>query len=158
MKKMEPIPGSKEKFSFGKNWLNFLDKSFSEELLGESEKSLSSFLGDSAIKGKTFLDLGCGSGVHSLAAIKLGASGVTSVDVDPDSVLCTEKVRKYSKVSEDIWAVKHGSILDSVFVGELGVFEVVYCWGVAHHTGNMWQALENINKLVKNGGVIFLAI
>jgi 2-polyprenyl-6-hydroxyphenyl methylase/3-demethylubiquinone-9 3-methyltransferase len=158
MQKKEPIPGSKGKFSFGKNWLNFWEKSFSEQILSESVKSLAGFLDDFSLRDKTFLDVGCGSGIHSLSALKLGAKSVVSFDADSDSVLCTEKVRDYSKIKESDWLVKKGSILDDNFIGSLGNFDVIYCWGVAHHTGDMWQALDNLSKLVKSGGGIFLAI
>jgi len=48
--------------------------------------------------------------------------------------------------------------LDVDYVQALGKFEVVYSWGVLHHTGAMWQALEQAAIPVADGGRLFLAI
>ncbi len=158
MDSKEPLPGSKDKFAFGKNWEDFVNNNLSDNTLSLSVKSMANFLDSSVINKKSFLDVGCGSGIHSLSALKLGASHVVSTDVDMDSVKSTENVKNWSKTYDSVWSIKQGSILDKSFVDNLGQHDVVYCWGVAHHTGDMWKALENLTGLVKVGGVIFLAI
>ena len=73
-------------FSFGKNWENFL-RTLTDQKVREAEKSLLEFLGSpKKINGKSFVDIGCGSGLFSLAAYNLGAAHVTSVDVDSFSI------------------------------------------------------------------------
>jgi 2-polyprenyl-6-hydroxyphenyl methylase/3-demethylubiquinone-9 3-methyltransferase len=102
------------------------------------------------------VDAGSGSGVFSLAAYNLGAT-VTSFDYDADSVACTRHLR--SQVSDpDRWTVAQGSLLDAEFLSSLSPSEVVYCWGVAHHTGDMWRALEHLTRLVQPGGKLVVAI
>ena len=92
-------------------------------------------------KGKTFLDVGCGSGIHSLAAIRLGASRVHSFDYDAESVLCAQEMRsRFASVAN--WTVEQGSALDEAYLRSLGPFDIVYSWGVLHHTGEMWKALD----------------
>lgn len=147
----------KDKFAFGKNWQNFVTNSFSEKALENSKTRLADFLSPNSIEGKTFLDLGSGSGIHSLAALKLGAKEVLSIDYDQDSVSCTSKLKNDFGYSDN-WQVKRGSILDTDLIKDLGSYDVVYCWGVAHHTGNMWKSLENIILPVKTGGLLFVAI
>ncbi len=51
-----------------------------------------------------------------------------------------------------------GSVLDDAFMASLGTFDVVYSWGVLHHTGAMWRALELTAAAVKPGGLLFIAL
>lgn len=145
------------KFEFGKNWQNFLNNHFSNEALKASKIRLSEFLKTDSLIGKSFVDFGSGSGLHSLAALELGAETVVSVDCDEKAVKCAEQLKSNSPYKTK-WQIHRGSLLDSSFISSLGGFDIVYCWGVAHHTGNMWQALENISKNIKEGGVLFVAI
>jgi 2-polyprenyl-6-hydroxyphenyl methylase/3-demethylubiquinone-9 3-methyltransferase len=103
------------------------------------------------------LDIGCGSGLFSLAAHKLGAGRIVSDDVDPDSVASARHLRERAG-APDSWTVTAGSILDPELVAELEPADVVYSWGVLHHTGDMWRAIETAAKLVKPGGQFALAI
>jgi SAM-dependent methyltransferase len=111
----------------------------------------------SSLDGKTFLDVGSGSGLHSLAARRLGAY-VVSFDYDPQSVEATRQLRSRFGIDEDTWRVEVGSVLDGDYLSSLGQFDVVYSWGVLHHTGAMWQALENVQPSVKDGGTLYVAI
>ncbi|MFA4890437.1 MAG: class I SAM-dependent methyltransferase [Candidatus Paceibacterota bacterium] len=144
------------RFAFGKNWAKYLAVSSNKEILEKSKKSLNDFLAGYLLKGKTFLDFGSGSGVHSLAALSLGASKVASIDFDDDSVACARHLKEKSQSSN--WEIKQGSLLDENLIKSLGQFDVVYCWGVAHHTGDMAKALENLEKLIAPRGLLFLAI
>ncbi len=145
-----------ERFRFGANWARFL-KTVDEARIDAAVSSLKEMLRVRDLAGKMFLDVGSGSGLFSLAARRLGA-GVLSFDFDPESVACTEELkRRYDAGSED-WQVRQGSVLNREFLDRLGQFDVVYAWGVLHHTGNMWQAMENVAGLVKPGGLLFLAI
>ena len=111
---------------------------------------------ESLLQDKRFLDAGSGSGVFSLAAYQLGAE-VVSFDVDADSVHCTRTLcQKYQEGGS--WDVKSGSLLDASFMESLGQYDVVYCWGVAHHTGNMETAIDLLCARVDEGGTIVLAI
>lgn len=144
-------------FHFGENWSQYLENCFDEKVLDKAIKSLEDFCGKDAIKGKTFVDIGCGSGLFSLAAYKLGAKSVLSLDIDENSVACCKKL--YQSTGEPgNWEIIHGSILDDRFVESLGTFDFVYSWGVLHHTGNMWKAIENTTKLVKHNGQMYIAI
>lgn len=143
-------------FAFGKNWARFLS-TLTEERIGSAEASLRNLLRRNDLKGCRFLDAGSGSGLFSLAAYRLGAE-VTSFDVDEDSVACTQELKKRFCSETDRWQVLGGSLLDRAFLETIGEFDVVYCWGVAHHTGNMWNAIDNLLPVVKPGGSVVLAI
>lgn len=145
-----------ERFSFGRNWASFLDR-MDESRIEIAVQSLRDLLQVTDLQGKTFLDAGSGSGLFSLAARRLGAT-VRSFDFDPDSVACAlELRRRYDHGSPD-WVIEQGSALDAAYLAALGTFDVVYSWGVLHHTGQMWQALEHIAGLVKPNGKLAIAI
>jgi 2-polyprenyl-3-methyl-5-hydroxy-6-metoxy-1,4-benzoquinol methylase len=144
-----------ERFEFGKNWKAFLS-TLTDEKIEIAKQSLVEMLGYNDLTGKTFLDVGCGSGLFSLVAIKLGAT-VYSFDFDPNSVKCTQFLKeKYFLQSK--WIIEEGSILDSDYINSLGKFDIVYSWGVLHHTGNLYGALEIIDMAVKDDGNLFIAI
>lgn len=145
-----------ERFSFGKNWARFLSR-LNEERIALAVRSLANFLEVETLEGKTFLDVGSGSGLFSLAARRLGAH-VHSFDYDPDSVGCTQELRRRFFPEDDQWKIERGSVLDKPFLDGLGTFDIVYSWGVLHHTGQMWTALENVKPLVSLGGKLFIAI
>ena len=145
-----------QRFEFGKNWSNFL-KVLDEDRIERAVTSLRKLLGVEDLNGKTFLDIGSGSGLFSLAAHRLGAR-VRSFDYDPASVACTTELRRrFGKTGAD-WAIEQGSILDKAYLASLGQFEYVYSWGVLHHTGSMWEAIENASTLVQPGGTFVIAI
>jgi 2-polyprenyl-6-hydroxyphenyl methylase/3-demethylubiquinone-9 3-methyltransferase len=143
-----------ERFEFGKNWRNFLNN-LSREQIDEAKKKLSQWLGD--IEGKTFLDIGCGSGIHSLAARELGAK-VFSFDYDNESVECTKYLKEKFFKDDNDWHIEQGSVLDEEYMKKLGKFDIVYSWGVLHHTGDMWRSLDIVNNNVKERGDLYIAI
>lgn len=144
------------RFTFGENWSRFLSV-LDGERIRQAEDSLRQMLHVETLQGRTFLDIGSGSGLFSLAARRLGAS-VRSIDYDPQSVACTEELRRRYYPGDPMWVVEQGSVLDSECIGSIGRFDVVYSWGVLHHTGDMWRALSLIGSAVEPGGQLFLAI
>src|SRR3954447_19511694 len=145
-----------ERFEFGKNWNRFL-KGLNEERIQAAETSLKQMLCETSLGGKSFLDIGSGSGLFSLAARRLGAR-VHSFDFDPKSVACTRELRKNYFGENDSWQVQEASALDTNFMNTLGQYDIVYSWGVLHHTGNLWLAMENAQARVAPGGKLFIAL
>jgi 2-polyprenyl-3-methyl-5-hydroxy-6-metoxy-1,4-benzoquinol methylase len=145
-----------ERFSFGKNWRHFL-ATLNEDRIASALNSLQQMLEVQDLNGRTFLDIGSGSGLFSLAARRLGAV-VHSVDYDPESVACTAELKNRYYREDAGWVVEEGSILDDELVSQLPRSDVVYSWGVLHHTGKMRDALENVASLVAPEGQLFIAI
>ncbi len=144
------------RFEFGKNWARFLT-TLTDERIGIAERSLCQLLKLPRLDGMRFLDVGSGSGLFSLVARRLGAD-VTSFDYDPQSVACTTELRRRYYAEDPSWRVLRGSVLDRAFMGQLGQFDIVYSWGVLHHTGAMAEAFANVKPLVPVGGRLFIAI
>jgi 2-polyprenyl-3-methyl-5-hydroxy-6-metoxy-1,4-benzoquinol methylase len=147
---------SGERFEFGRNWNRFLS-TLNDERIALAEESLRAMLGVSNLDGLSFVDVGSGSGLFSLAARRLGAK-VHSLDYDPHSVACTAEMRKRYAPDDPEWSVEQGSALDPGYLKSLGQFDIVYSWGVLHHTGAMWNALEKVSTMVRSGGHLFIAI
>jgi 2-polyprenyl-3-methyl-5-hydroxy-6-metoxy-1,4-benzoquinol methylase len=142
-------------FSFGENWSHYAEK-IDEARIEEAEKSLIRLVGRENIEGKTFLDIGCGSGLFSLAAVRLGAKKLLAVDLDPQSVETTRKtLSRYAPGGN--WDVQNISVFN-LNADKQGVFDVVYSWGVLHHTGAMYQAITKASTMVAPGGMISLAL
>ena len=145
------------RFEFGQNWKRFVDRHFSEERVEMSRQHLLNFLGREDLKGVSFLDIGCGSGLHSLAAIRSGAAKVVSFDFDPIAVETTQRLRSMEG-SPASWEVRQGSILDAELVESLEPVDLVYSWGVLHHTGEMWTAMDNAARLIGPRGQFYVAL
>jgi 2-polyprenyl-3-methyl-5-hydroxy-6-metoxy-1,4-benzoquinol methylase len=143
------------RFAFGNNWRAFVEL-VDEPRIGAAMDSLVGALKTTDLSGRTFLDAGCGSGLFSLAAHRLGAR-VRSFDVDPESVAATAELRRRF-APDGGWTIEQGSILDERFVRDLGQFDVVYSWGVLHHTGDLWGAMDTASRLVAPRGLLYISV
>ncbi len=147
---------SGNRFEFGKNWSMFL-KQINDQRVEDAENSLRNMLEVDNLAGIRFLDAGSGSGLFSLAARRLGAY-VHSFDYDPESVACTMELKRRYFPDDVNWVIEKGSVLEPDYLMSLGKFDVIYSWGVLHHTGAMWKALENVTLPVEPGGSVFISI
>jgi len=148
---------SELRYGFGKNWEEFIRQKLSDEIVEESAAHMKNLLRADSLAGRVFLDIGCGSGIHSLAAKRLGASRIVSFDYDADSVATTRRVKEWAGEGSD-WTISRGSVLDVSFMRSLPKADVVYSWGVLHHTGAMWDAVRNAAIPLKDDGEFYIAL
>ncbi|MGB5080856.1 MAG: class I SAM-dependent methyltransferase [Burkholderiales bacterium] len=146
---------TKDRFEFGKNWESF-SPLIDDEAIRKAEERMALFLGTRDLSGRTFLDIGCGSGLHSLVALRFGAREIVAIDVDPHSVSTARSVLDLNWPGPNK-AVRQVSVFD-LDRERLGEFDIVYSWGVLHHTGDMNRAIEMAAKRVKAGGLFAVAL
>lgn len=153
------------RFAFGRNWARFID-GLTDAQVDLARTALARSLHLPAgerkpLEGRTFLDVGCGSGLTSLAARQLGAK-VISIDFDPEAVACAVELRRRYRAEDEVagdgWRITQGSALDEEHLAALGRFDIVCSWGVLHHTGAMWEAIDLCSRRVAPGGLLFIAI
>jgi len=144
------------RFDFGRNWASYVARALDPAREEAARQSVANLVGADDLRGRTFLDLGSGSGVFSLAAFRMGAT-VTSLDLDPMSVECCKQLREAAGASPR-WTVLQGSILDDAAIARLPQADIVYSWGVLHHTGQMWRAITLAASRVAPGGLLCIAI
>lgn len=145
-------------FEFGKNWQSFLE-GISEERLNAAVADISNFLGPGVLKDRSFVDVGCGSGLSSLAAYKLGAARIFSCDIDPINIENVKLLKGRYQIPDSYpWDCEVRSIVSNDDLPHILGGEVVYAWGVLHHTGAMWSALSNASALVEGGGYFYLML
>lgn len=150
----QDLTKAEQHFAFGKNWASY-SALITEEQIEQAEKAIIALLG-SKVEGSTFLDIGCGSGLHSLAALRLGAKEVVAIDLDRDSVHTTQHVlQKYAAGRS--YRVEELSVFE-VDRGTLGQFDIVYSWGVLHHTGSLLKAIEKASSVVRENGHLAIAL
>ena len=142
-------------FKFGENWRSFVD-TLSERSIEEAERGLTRLFPKGELQGRRLLDIGCGSGLHMLAAQRLGAAEIVGIDLDSVSV-STAQTLLSTHVSGRTWSVNVRSVFD-LDPNKDGVYDVVYSWGVLHHTGDMWIAIRKAAEMVAPGGYLALAL
>lgn len=143
-------------FSFGENWQSYLRHSDAAAFDG-ARMDIVRWLGEHWLAGRRVLDIGCGSGIHAYCMHALGAAEIVSVDVDPASVAAARSLHQRAGGPAS-WHVRQGSVLDAGFMADLGSFDLVYAWGVLHHTGDMWRAMEHAAGRLADDGLFWIAL
>jgi 2-polyprenyl-6-hydroxyphenyl methylase/3-demethylubiquinone-9 3-methyltransferase len=146
-----------ERFEFGRNWQQFVERHYSQNAVDVSRSHLLKFLERPDLAGLRILDIGCGSGLHSMAMFQARAASIHSFDYDPDSVAATKLLHEKAG-SPATWTFQQGSVLDDTFMASLPTYDLVYSWGVLHHTGNVWKAIDLAASRVAAGGLFYIAL
>ncbi|MCC6467676.1 MAG: methyltransferase domain-containing protein [Alphaproteobacteria bacterium] len=145
------------RFEFGKNWASYAEGVGAAQV-DHATRCLENLVPRESLTGKSFLDLGCGSGLHSLAALRLGAARVTAIDYDPVAVETARRLLSLHGATGNGGAtVRQGDIL-RLTPAAIGRHDIVYSWGVLHHTGDMFAAIARAAALTRPEGLLVLAL
>ena len=144
-------------FDFGSNWAEFSKRHVDQSRLKMACQSMRALLGAENIGGKSFIDVGCGSGLFSIAAHRLGAAKVVGIDVNQRCIEIAQANRDLLAPGAPI-EFHIASVLDVEQLKGFGTFDLVYAWGSLHHTGSMWNAVHNVLRCVAPEGILVLAI
>jgi SAM-dependent methyltransferase len=145
-------------FKFGQNWKDYALNALDESKLRQAQQALENLLQPHTVLGKTFMDIGCGSGLHTVSAVLLGAKQVYALDIDPDCIEVTEYTISRFLKSDTPIHLQLASILNADTLQSLPQVDIVYSWGVLHHTGHMYPAIDAASQFVKAGGLFVIAI
>jgi 2-polyprenyl-6-hydroxyphenyl methylase/3-demethylubiquinone-9 3-methyltransferase len=146
---------AESRFAFGENWSSFA-RLVGDGQIENARQGLLKLLPEAEFKGRSFLDIGCGSGLHALAAARLGVRHVLAIDLDQTSVATTEAL-----LARHAQGVPWTARCADVFVldpRQHGRYDIVYSWGVLHHTGAVADALAKAAALVATGGHFLFAL
>jgi len=145
------------RFKFGENWSNY-SSSVNLEKIELAKKDIIRLVGD--VSNKSVIDIGCGSGIHTVAFIQLGVKSIVSFDYDLKSVETTKKLVKKFCYKKSKYKVFQADILniDSLSGLNKRKFDIVYSWGVLHHTGSMFEAIISTTKFLKDNGILVLGL
>ena len=144
------------RFKFGQNWREY-NSSIGADRIEAAQIGILKLLNPIEISDKKIVDIGSGSGLHALSFLKLGAKEVTCIDIDTDSIAATkETLNKFANKFEN-WTAFEADILNPDALNPKS-FEIVYSWGVLHHTGNMKLAVKNASQLCKVDGLFVFAL
>jgi 2-polyprenyl-6-hydroxyphenyl methylase/3-demethylubiquinone-9 3-methyltransferase len=143
-------------FNFGENWQAFSQKSLDADKFKAAIDSLEHLIQSENIKDRSFLDIGCGSGIFAIAASLLGAKKVIGIDISKESIAASV-ANKDKLAPQNNIAFFHKSIFDDDIFA-MGTFDIVYSWGVLHHTGDMEGAIDRASQCVAADGLFVIAI
>lgn len=101
-------------------------------------------------KGKKVLEIGCGMATAGINFAKSGAQ-YTGVDISEESL---QLAIKRFKVYKQKGVFYHGNAEHLSEFVPLQKYDLVYSWGVLHHTPNPKQAIKEITKYLKKNGVL----
>jgi ribosomal protein L11 methyltransferase len=106
------------------------------------------WLSEQALAGKTLLDYGCGSGILSIAALKLGAAQAHAVDIDPQALTVTQRNAAFNGIQTGL-DVMLPSALPKTLQADIVVANILF--------GTLIELAEEIKAHVRPGGWLVLS-
>jgi 2-polyprenyl-3-methyl-5-hydroxy-6-metoxy-1,4-benzoquinol methylase len=133
---------------FSDAWFDDIDRRFlfGARLFSPAANPFVEMMDLANLAGKRVLEIGCGMGMHSEMLLRAGAK-LTSIDLSPTSVHATTKRLALRALAGDVRQMDAES-LDFPDA----TFDVVWSWGVIHHSASTTRVLSQIDRVLKPGG------
>ena len=113
---------------------------------------LISTTGIDSIRGKRVLEIGVGLGSDHYTLAR-GGNEMTALDLSREHLRLTSLHLELEGLKTE---AVHGDMENMPFPD--GTFDVVYSFGVLHHTDNMDRAVAEIHRVLKAGGIAILSV
>jgi len=107
-------------------------------------------------QGDEIIDVGCGSGILSIAALQMGASSVLAVDTDSQAVVSTQENAAINHISDEVLEVGKGSVTD-ILADQFSIKDSplvmvnILAKVIIHLFG------QGLAELVQDGGILLLS-
>jgi ubiquinone/menaquinone biosynthesis C-methylase UbiE len=111
------------------------------------QKPFSEIIDYDRVKGKRVLEIGCGAGGHAMLLAQAGAD-LTAIDLTQNAIDMTLKRFEVFGLEGDI---RQGDAEELEFPDN--TFDLVWSWGVIHHSANMQRVIDEIHRVLKPGGL-----
>lgn len=122
------------------------------------EPHILSFADFRAWENKTVVDLGCGIGTTALAFLDAGAHPVYAVDASKESIAILTDRMRWHNAQPGALHVWHTACDDARDLYLRHNADLVFCFGVLHHTPRPAALLSRACDMLKDGGEIRLMV
>jgi len=119
-------------FAFGENWRRFLGE-LDAAAITNAQRSLERMLGVASLTARAYLISDAGAGCSASPRDGSALESIPSTAIH-SLVGCAQELRQRFFPRDAQWSVDQASVLDAAYLARLGLFDIVYSWGVLHHT------------------------
>lgn len=133
-------------------WKNLDNKQFSNSIQLILDRFKINNFSKNNFKGKTVLDVGCGSGRYCVLASSLNAKKVIGIDSSKKNVNFNNQKFKNVPKLKFIFGDNTNLKIQNNFS------DITISNGVIHHTSNMYKSLDELIRVTKKGGKILLMV
>ena len=133
---------------YSAEWFDVIDGRFlfGARLFTGEANPFPEMMGLDRLRGKRVLEIGCGMGMHS-EMLKRAGSDLTSIDLSATSIQATTQRFRLKNLDGDIRKMDAEALeFDDA------EFDVIWSWGVIHHSESTSRALAEIARVLKPGG------
>jgi ubiquinone/menaquinone biosynthesis C-methylase UbiE len=136
-------------------WYDEIDRRFLDSAYyaaGQNVQPFGRFLKPDFVSGKQVLEIGCGMGTHAEMLLRNGAR-LTAID---QTALAVESTRRRLELKQLDARVLLQDAEKLTFPDRS--FDVVWTWGVIHHSSSTEQCVSEISRVLRPGGRLMMMV
>jgi 2-polyprenyl-3-methyl-5-hydroxy-6-metoxy-1,4-benzoquinol methylase len=136
-------------------WYDEIDRRFLDSAYyaaGQNGQPFGRFLKPDFVSGKQVLEIGCGMGTHAEMLLRNGAR-LTAID---QTALAVESTRRRLELKQlDARVLQQDA--EKLTLPDRS-FDVVWTWGVIHHSSSTEQCVSEISRVLRPGGRLMMMV